>query len=339
MQRRSVSNLLLVTSFVWCAAASAQVPPPHTTRFDLEAVGGGPDVFLTSSVSVDLGAASLRYQLDHTVRDMLLDVVWKGQAGNVLLHGGNGFGFLNRAISLDIEWVGVFFPTVNAVLLQGTADFTNTRGNTLAPCLAGRICRADYYDWPHNAGSGSGGGGAGGGAELRSAATATTAVAATTNAAAATASALPSGFESVTETRSTISGLVAAPTPTDPFATRFDAMFRFSSRIEPASGGFRYIYSATNLTGEDMELDIPQLDFDGTLPASGELVKEVFSASGPMFLLAEPGLTNEFGAVVSARFDALVPVPEPAAVVTMIAGLLLVLLAARGRYARARARG
>lgn len=304
--RRSISSLFLAAT-LWCPVVPAATVATHTTPFDIEALDGRDDVFLTSEVRVDAGVASLHYSLQHNVHDMILDVEWRGQKGNVLLHGGNGFGFLNHAMSLDVEWVGVFFPTVPFVLLQGTADFTNTIGNTSAPCLAGRLCRADYHDWPHNA-SGSPGGG-GGGAGLRAAQVA--------------AAALPSGFESVTETRSIVSGLVPAPTPTDPFATAFAEVFRFTSRVESIAGGFRYLYQAENLTDGEVDFEISALDFSGTLSGSASLSKEVVSAAEPTFVLTEPDVTNEIGASVAVRFDALAPVPEPSAAILMGAGIAL----------------
>lgn len=305
---RSTSSLFLAAA-LWCSPLPASTVATHTTSFDIEALDGRDDVFLTSEVSLDVGVASLNYSLRHNVHDMILDVRWRGRQGNLLLHGGNGFGFLNRAMSLDLEWVGVFFPTVPFVLLQGDADFTHTIGNTSAPCLAGRICRADYHDWPHNAPSGTGGGGGGGGAGLR--------------AAGVTAAALPSGFESVTETRSIVSGLVPAPTPTDPGATAFEEMFRFSSRVESIAGSFRYLYQVTNLTDQEVGFEISELDFRGTLPGSTSLSKEVIAAGEPTFVPAEPGVTNESGAFVAVRFDALAPVPEPSAAILMGAGIAL----------------
>lgn len=305
-----------------CANAN---PPPLNCINAFSLKGQGDDTFLVSDVRTaffTLFTMTIRYgMLLPPTYDGLINVVWRDKHGDTLVSGGDGY-LMNPTYwaAWGAEWEGALVASQPSVMLEtGEADFTNT---TLFhyPCLAEK-CPANYHVWIGNAGTG-------GTAPLRAAQSA--------------ASALPAGFEWVTETRANVSDMIRTPTDPANLDTATEILrYRFSSRYEAISGGYRYLYSVENLTDAPVDFDLSELGFTGSLDGSQTQTLEVLSPNGPSFTRTTPKIITAGGGYIAGRFDALTPVPEPATAALMLAGvgLLGLRLARAGRLRLPRAAG
>lgn len=301
--RKPVPRLGALLLLLATQSVSAAVVDNFSNPYDILRLDNKPDVFLDTQVSLFAGVASLRYQMRYQVVDMILDVKWRDQQGSLLLHAGNGFGFRNVAYSLDRDWVGVFFPTLTHVLVDGTADFSGTIGNTQNPCVSGRVCLAKYFDWSANVPS----------LQMPAAGTLTASderSAARPDSFAGRASSLPTGL---TETRSTLSA--------QEFLGAFEPMLKVSSRADAVGQAWRYTYRAENLSTEDYAVDFGVTGVAGTVQAGQTLDVVVMSSFAPTLLGTSINLRNGDGAVAGMAFDAISPVPEPPAVAFLLIGL------------------
>lgn len=289
-------------------------PPPLNCINEFSLKGQGNDTFLVSDVRTAFFTAftmTIRYgmQLPSTY-DGLLNVAWRDKNGATLVSGGDGY-LMNPTYwaAWGAEWEGVVVPSQPSVTLEtGEADFTNTTIFNY-PCLATK-CPANYHVWTSNA-SGS---------------------AAPLQLAPSAAASLPAGMEWVTETRANVSDVIRSPSDPANLDTASEILrYRFSSRYEAISGGYRYLYSVANLTDAPVDFDLSELGFTGSLDGAQTQTMEVLSPNGPAITRTTPRFITANGGYIAGRFDALTPVPEPATAVFMLLGAGLVGLRLLGR--------
>lgn len=91
--------------------------------------------------------------------------------------------------------------------------------------------------------------------------------------------------------------------------------------MQTVVGGYKNLYSVSNLTGTPVDFDLPKLDFTATLAQMQTATKEVLSTNGTEILHTAPTIVTDNGSFVSGRFDALAPVPEPTTIILMLAGI------------------
>ncbi len=303
--------------------AQAFLVDEEINEFDILLLDNTPETFLTSQVRQRAGLAYIHSSLRTSAPDRLVHIHWTDHNGATILNF-QAPGDFKSWITLDTQWVGLLFGTPSYDTFEGEADFTGFLNRQKLPCRAGLICPTLHLDWSDNAGSGPGGGpvpesGPG---------------AATASGAAAAPPIRPLGgdFAGVTGTLASIASLTEDPlAPDDVDAAARAELAGFASSFEVIAGGYRYRYSATNSTTVPASFDFGVHGFAGTLDPGETATYEMDSPLAPGLQRIAPQLAaldpfNQDPRLVSGAvgMDVLTPVPEPAQVLLLLAGLAVV---------------
>lgn len=287
----------------------------------LNQLSGPDDTFLISSVHQKAGTAWIRSDLRTMSIDRFIRVHWTDHRGQTILnYDGVGFDF-RTWITLDTEWVGLFYGQPAYGVFQGQADFNGWQLVKL-PCNS-RVCDTQHLDWLKNAPLPGPGAPAGSRMPLDSAA-------------------LADGFEGVLATRARLASLTEDPSAPDDadLATRAD-LASFESSVEAVAGGWRYRYTATNGTEGPADFDFGLHGFAGTLDAGASETFEFVSAAAPTLRRVTSSLAGNDALALDYRLvsgavglEVLTPVPEPAPAALLLAGLATLAWRVRRRSGR-----
>lgn len=317
----ALRNLLCAGLLAASLPASATLIDKVSNDYLLNQLSGPDDTFLISSVHQKAGTAWIRSDLRTMSIDRSIRVHWTDHRGQTILnHDGVGFDF-RTWITLDTEWVGVFFGQPAYDEFQGQADFTGWQ-LVRFPCNS-RICNTEHLDWLKNAPPP--GPGAPDGSRM-----------------VLDGTALADGFEGVTATRARLASLTEDPSAPDDadLATRAD-LAGFESSVEAVAGGWRYRYTATNGTEGPADFDFGLHGFAGTLDAGTSETVEFDSAQAPTLRRVTANLAGNDALALDYRLvsgavglEVLTPVPEPAPAALLLAGLATLAWRLRQRCGR-----